>query len=228
MKIAIDKNVFNSHPKLRLVFILAEDINNKVNLKQTQHLLNESVKLTKLIFHKDTIKNHDLIQPWEVAKEDFGKKAKHYHTSVEKLIQNVLKGKKVTSNDTISNIMSYLSLRHIVPFGADDIHKIHNNITFKIASGKERKGILKTLKQGEIYYQDDSQILGTKFDFWKSSKSSLTPHTAHALIHFEFLPPITKEKEQQILAEAKMLIKSSCGGSVKSFVLSKAKKEIEI
>ena len=146
MKISIDKKVFNSYPKLRMAFILAEDIDNKANLQQSKHLLNDSVKLTKLIFHKDTVKNHDLIKPWDIAKADFGKKAKHYHTSVEKLIQNVLKGKKVTSNDTISNIISQISLRHIIPFGADDIYKIHKKITFKVASGKERKGILKSLK----------------------------------------------------------------------------------
>ncbi|MBT3835959.1 hypothetical protein HOD05_01330 [Candidatus Woesearchaeota archaeon] len=226
MKISIEKKVFNAYPKLRLAFILVEDIDNKANLKKTQHLLNDSVKLTKLIFHKDTIKNHDLIKPWDVAKAHFGKKARHYHTSVEKLIQNVLKGKKVTRNDTMSNILSHLSLRHIVPFGADDIHKVHNNLTFKIASGKERKGILKSLKKGDIYYQDDSQILGTKLDYWKSDKTKVKSHTAHALVHFEFLPPITKEKEQQILAEAKYLIKGSCGGKIKSFVLSKRKNSI--
>jgi len=227
MKISIDKEVFKILPKLRLGFILAEDIDNKSNLQKTTHLLNETTKLTKLIFHKDTLKNHDLIQSWEVAKADFGKKAKHYHTSVERLIQDVLKGKKVTSNNTISNIISYLSLKYIMPFSADDLYRIDKKMTFKIASGKERIKLLKNLEKGEIYYKDNSNILGTKMDYWKSSKASLTPYSAHALIHFEFLPPITKEKETQILAEAKNLIQGSCGGKVTSFVLSKAKSEIE-
>src|SRR3989344_6395934 len=121
MNISINKEVFKKlHPELRISLIKIENFDNQQKLKESRHLLHEMESLVRLTFNRDTPKTHHLIQPWEAAKQEFGKKARHYHTSVEKLLLKVLKGKSSAGNDVLSNLLAYISLKQIIPVSADD------------------------------------------------------------------------------------------------------------
>tara|TARA_Y100000310_G_scaffold295459_1_gene326789 strand:+ start:4837 stop:5526 length:690 start_codon:yes stop_codon:yes gene_type:complete len=224
MKISLDKSVFeNLHPKFTILFLQIKDIDNKSKLKESKHLLKEVKELTKLTFNKDTVKNHHLISPWEVAREEFGKKAKHYHTSVEKLLKKTLSNKSVTGNNVITNLINYLQLRYIMPISADDYYKIDSKLEFKTSTGREKRGMLKRLHKNDLYYRDNSEILATNLDYWHSQRTSLSTFSNSALIHFLILPPLTKSKVKDIAKEAEKLIKAFCGGKTKSLLLDRRK-----
>jgi len=216
MKITIKPEVFKKfHPKLKAVFILAEGIDNKSNAKKTNHLLAEMQKAILLTFNKDTFKSHNLISPWETARQEFGKKAKHYHTSVELLLQKTLRKQKLQAKDTTTALLRYLALKHIIPFGADDPAKIKGDLTFE-------------LKKGDLQYRDAKRILGKKLDYWKNTSTALRPDSTSALIHFEFLPPVSPAKQTEIVAETVELLQTFCGGMVSAGVLDKKKNSVTI
>lgn len=222
MKISIASEVFKKfHPKLRIAFIQVKNINNHKNLQESKHLLKEGEELVRMEFHPETLKNHDLIAPWVAAQKEFGKEAKHYHTSVEKLLRAVLKKKSITAKDTLTNIINYLSLRHIVPIGIDDIKKIKGNLRFNIATGKEKAHLLAFVKKGAFIYHDNFRIIGTKFDYWKSPHTMVDKETKSALIHIEAVPPLTKKELDDLLIEVQNLINSFCGGKSKVFILER-------
>ena len=223
MKISIKKEVFKKFPKIKIALILAENIDNKKKLKESIQLLQEVEQLIRLTFNKETIKNHHLIAPWAVAQEEFGKNAQHHHTSVERLLKNVLTGKSVVTKDVVTNLLRYLALKHIVPLGVDDYQKINGDLTFSLSSGKEKIDVLRKLKKGALIYGDKKNILGTKLDFWKSKKTVLSKNSKSALIHFDILPPIDKKKLDILVKETKDLITSFCDGKVKVVVLNKNK-----
>tara|TARA_Y100000310_G_C20414687_1_gene683710 strand:+ start:19 stop:705 length:687 start_codon:yes stop_codon:yes gene_type:complete len=228
MIIRIKKEVFKKHPELRVAFIVLSNIDNKSKFKESKHLIKENEKLIKLTFNRDTIKNHDLIQPWSVVQQEFGKRAQHYHTSVEKLIQAVLKRKTVATGDSLTNLVRSLSLRYIFPFGIDDLANVEGNIIFDLAKGNERKNVLNKLKPGDLYYKDNKNILGAKLDYWKSNKTKVNSATKLALVHIEALPPINNKDLTHYLQQIKGLVKVFCGGKAKSFVLSKRKNSFKI
>ena len=228
MIIRIKKEVFKKYPQLRVGFIILSNIDNKSKLNGSKHLIKENEKLIKLTFNRDTIKNHDLIQPWSVVQQEFGKKAHHYHTSIEKLIQTILKNKTVATKDSLTNLVRSLSLRYIFPFGIDDLVKVEGNIIFNLAGGNERRNILNKLKLGDLYYKDGKNILGTKLDYWKSNKTKVNSATKMALVHIEALPPISSKDLNYYLKEIKGLVKVFCGGKAKSFVLSRRKSSFKI
>lgn len=229
MKIQLKKEVFsNFNPQLKVAFLLAENIDNTARLADSQHLLKEMEELIRLTFNKDSYKSHDLIKPWDLAKREFGEKAKHYHTNVERLLKTVLQRKTVHTSSVISNLINYLSLKHIIPISVDDLGKIQGDLTFSVSGGKERKVLLKRLKKGEIYYKDDKSILGAKLDYWKSSKTAVSRSTTSALIHLVMLPPVADKKMKEILEETKTLVSDFCGGRVKVFVLDKKKNSVSL
>ncbi len=217
MKITIKPEVFQKlHPKFKVVFILATGIDNKSKVAEANHLLKEVERVTLLTFNKDTFKSHYLVAPWTTAREEFGRKAKHYHTSVEQLLKKVLHYQNITAKDTTSALLRYLALKHIVPVGADDPAKIKGKITFTISAGKK-------IKKGELYYHDDKNVLGTKLDYWKNPRTALSSSSNSALLHFEILPPLTTAKQKELVKEVTELFPAFCGGKVKVMVLDKKK-----
>ncbi len=216
MKLIIKKEVFSTiHPKLSFVFLYGKNVDNKKNLSKAKHLLKDMEKLARLEFTTESSKTHHLISPTMTAREEFGKKAKHYNTSVEKLLESTLSRKKEQIKDTLNALLHYFSLKYIVPLGSDDFSKIKGDVTFSIATGKEK------LKRGTLYYHDQGKILGTKFDYWKNPKTKLTLKSTKALVHLECLPPITETVCKKITTELQELLETFCEGEWKVFILKK-------
>ncbi len=229
MNIEITSDVFSRvHPKLNIVFLHLKNVDNSSKCQEAGHLLHDIDDALRLIFHKETIKNHMLIAPWSVAQQEFGKDAKQYHTSVEHLLKDVLRGKNLLAKNTLTNLVQFISLKYIVPVAVDDCATINGNLHFTTASGKRKIGILRSLKKGEVYYHDDQNILGAKLDFWKNSKTIPTVKTREALIHLELLPPITTEMQKEIVSELKALVEDFCHAKVNVFVLNQKKRKIKI
>jgi len=228
MKVEIKKSVFQKYPQLKVAFISIKGADNRTKIKESVDMLKEIEHLIHLTFNKETIKNHHLISPWSVAQEEFGKEAKHYHTSVERLLKKVLRRQSVKTRTVLTNVVRYVALKDIVPFGVDDMEKVHGGLIFNLASGKEKVGALRSLKKDALYYKDSKSILGTKLDFWKNKKTALTPNSKDVLIHLEALPPIDSKKLTLILNETTALVRNFCGGKVKVVVLSKNKNSASI
>jgi len=211
MNLTLKPEVFQKfHPQLKVAFILAEGIDNKSKAEKANHLLADIQKVVLLTFNKDTVKTHLLLAPWNVAKEEFGKKAKHYDTSVEILLEKTLRRQKLKTRDTATALLRYLALKHLVPFGADDLRKLQGDLNFEI-------------QKGDLRYRDAKKILGKKLDYWKNTLTALKPASTSALIHFEFLPPVSPAKQKEIVTEAVELIQAFCGGKIKTIVLDKKK-----
>lgn len=223
MKITLNKEVFKKYPQLKIAFFHLKKFDNKSKLEESRHLLQEAEQLIRLTFNKETIKNHYLISPWAVAQQEFGKEAKHYNTSVERLMKRVLAKKTVATKDVLTNLVRYIALKNIVPLAVDDLAKVEGDLNFSMAKGGEKVSILKNLKKDALYYRDSKKVLGTKLDYWKSSKTALDNSTTTALVHLEALPPITVKKLNEIIRDAKELLCSFCAGTLNVFILDKKK-----
>ncbi len=218
MNITIQRSVFSRFPQLKVGLLHCTGINNQQNVLKSKQMVREMAQLMRLTYTKDTIKTHHLLSPWTAAKIHFGNPT-HYHTSLEKLLQNILRRKDITTRDTVTNLMYYISLKNLVPISVDDADKIKGRITFRLATGSERKRVLK-LRKGDIFYADQKGPLGAKLEYWKSSRTKLTQHSTSLLIHLDALPPISAKKAREILKELKGLIATFCGGTSKISLLT--------
>lgn len=221
MRITLRKDVFQHfHPQFKVAFLVATSIDNKTHLKDSVHLLQEMEKVIRLTFNKETPLNHHLLSPWAIAKQEFGKKARHYHTSVELLLQKILARKNIVAKDTVTNLVRYLSLKHILPVGVDDRRTLKGNLTFALGS-RDQKQL--RLRKGELYYHDQKGIIGMKLDYWKAPRTALKPSTTSVLLHLEALPPVTAQKLAEVAAEAERLLKTFCNAQTKVLLLDRKK-----
>ncbi|HIJ98248.1 MAG TPA: hypothetical protein VJH68_04220 [Candidatus Nanoarchaeia archaeon] len=229
MKISIKPEVFEKFNKnLKIAFIKVEQVDNQIKVAEARHLLQEVEKLVRLNFHKKQIKDNSFIEPWALAQLEFGGKAHHYHTSVERLLKTVLSGKTVAKTDTIDNILHYIALKYVVPVSVDDFHKIEGDLTFDVVKSAGKKGLLKSLKRGELYYHDAKGILGTQVDYWKNKRTEVSRDSDANLIHLTALPPVTTSDLKKIAQESASMIEAFCSAKTQLFILSRRERSIKI
>jgi DNA/RNA-binding domain of Phe-tRNA-synthetase-like protein len=229
MKISVKPDVFERfNSNLRIAFILVKEMNNFGKVMESKHLLKEVENLARLNFHKDNIKGNSFIQPWALAQLEFEGKAHHYHTSVERLLKTVLSGKSVAKKNTLTNIMRYVALRYLLPYGIDDAHKVEGSLTFDVVKSSGRKGVLGKLKRGDFYYSDTKGVLGTKIDYWKNVRTEVTKKTYVGLVHLVALPPVGIVQLRKIAKETAAIVEAFCEAKTEIFVLSKNDRSITV
>src|SRR3989338_2022725 len=147
MKITSLKNIFKELPQLHLAFLRVQNVDPTNRLSESQHLLQEQEKFMQMMFHKDSKKYHELVSTWTMAMEDTKGKAKHYATSLEKMMKKVLAKKTLTTHNVVENLIHFMALKYLVPIGFDDYDKIRNTLTFTLSKKKE---LVYTDKKGVI------------------------------------------------------------------------------
>jgi DNA/RNA-binding domain of Phe-tRNA-synthetase-like protein len=228
MEIVVQKEVFAKYPELNIIFILAKGIDNSSHLQESETLLAETEDLVRLTHQPDTKKNRFLFSPKKLAEEEFGRKAEHYHTSVERMLQKVTKKKSLRTSLTVSNILHYFSLKYLVPISWDDYRSLQGPMTFSLSTGKEKASLLRRLSKGELYYRDAKGIVGTKLDYWKTSRTAVSKSSSSVLIHLDFLPPVKFSDQDKLISELEDLLKDFCQADSEFFILNKRHNKVKM
>ncbi len=231
-KLAISKAVFDKFPKLKIGIVIAENIDNTGSDAKIYHLLDEIGNLIKLDFTREDIAKHPLISPWRAAYSDFGAKPSSYHCSVESLMKNILKGKGAPKINKAVDISNYVSLKHLVPAGVNDLDKIEGNILLTIAKGTEIFSPLgsKTKEKpdkGEVIYKDNKDVICRRWNWRDADKTKITESAKNVIYYIDALPPVNKTKLKEILADVLDLLGMFCQPEEKKiFILDKNSPEI--
>ena len=233
MKVIISKEILKKFPKLNVGIVVAKDIDNSGSDNKVHHLLEEVEKLIQMNFVPADLAKHPLISPWRTAYSEFGAKPSKYHNSVEALIKSILKGRLIPRINIIVDLYNYLSLKHLVPMGGDDLSGIKGNIKLKIAKGDEKftqlgKKKIENPEKGEVIYMDDEKVLCRRWNWRECDESKITDKTKDVIIYIEGLFPVKKEKVVEICKELVDLIKSFCSGEAKHYVLNNKNNEVEV
>jgi len=233
MKFRIDGKIFESFPGVNIGIVVAKGIENAEPSEEVMALIGERQKEIRENFNTETLSQQPKIDAWRKAYSSFGGKPKKNKCSVEALYRTVLKGDGLRSINKVVNIYNYISLKHMLPAGGDDIDRVEGNIVLKFADGTEsfqelNSEEIKSPKPGEVVYCDGKEVLCRRWNWRECDKSKMTPETKNVALVVEGLPPFSMEEVKAITTELAELVKKHCGGEVKTLILNKEKKEEEI
>jgi len=238
MKFTTSDKIFEKFPGLHVGVVVAKNIDNSGDDKKIFKLLEEVEELIKLDFVPEKsiaveliqkkLAKHKLISVWRAAYEDLGVKPEHYSTNVEAMMVDILQGKTIKKENKLVDCYNYLSLKHIIPLGADDLDKVKGDISLRFATGDENFIGEEKPEKDEVIYADDEGALCRKWNWKECERTKITKETKNAVVYIDGLPPITKDKLEKILKEAKELIEMFCNGSVSYYFLSKFKNSVEL
>ncbi|KKR09048.1 MAG: lysyl-tRNA synthetase, lysyl-tRNA synthetase, class II [Candidatus Peregrinibacteria bacterium GW2011_GWE2_39_6] len=233
MQFKIDDKIFEQYPSLNIGVVVAKGINNTGENTDVLAMLVEQSNSIKSKYDLETLKEVPKIHAWREAYSAFGAKPKKYTCSVENLYRMILEDIHLKHINKIVDIYNYISLKHMVPVGGDDIDKVDGDITLRFATGKEpfirlNSDEIDYPKTGEVIYADNKEVLCRRWNWRECDKSKMTEQTKNVTLVVEGLAPVTKEDVQSIVTELEQLVRNFCGGKILTHVLNRAQKEIEI
>ncbi len=232
MKFKIDDDILKKFPGLNIGIAVAKSIDNTGSNDEIMKLIREREKEIRSNLSTEKLSQNPKIEAWRKAYSSFGAKPKKYKCSVENLYRMILKGIDLKHINKIVDVYNYISIKHTIPLGGDDIDKIEGGIRLKFADGDEPFVELNSQetvhpKQREVVYTDEKEILCRRWNWRECDKSKMTEKTKSAALVVEGLSPFSREDVERIIDELKELVQKYCGGEVQTFVLNENMKEID-
>ncbi len=237
MKFNITNEIFEKFPGLNIGIVVVKGIDNTGINEEVMEMLKKEQERIKANFSTETLSQQPKIEAWRKAYSSFGAKPKKYKCSVENLYRMIINGIELKHYSKLVDIYNFMSIKHMIPMGGDDLDNIeggieNGNIILKIAEGNEAFVELnseetKNPKQGEVVYCDDKEVLCRRWNWRECDKSKMTEQTKNVTLVVEGLPPVTKEEVENIINELAELVSKFCGGEISKFILNQENKEIE-
>lgn len=224
--------VFDRFPNYIRGVVVAEGICNYETPTGLQDLLDKTQQELPQRVSLEGLKEHPKIAPWRDAYKAFGVNPNKFPPSVEALVRQVLKGRAIRSINPVVDIFNYLSLKYLVPCGADDLQKVVGDLRLCYARGDEpfvpfdRQGEVENPKPGEVIYADSEKVLCRCWNWRQGYPTMLTPETKRVAINVDCLG-ISEGEAKAIAEEMARLVEDFCGGKVRLFFLSSRSPEIE-
>ncbi len=232
MQFKISNAVLEKFPTVQIGILTVKGIDNTETNQEILNLIKQEQERIRKEFEKKTLSENERIKCWREAFSLFGAKPKKYRCSVENLYRMTLDDIDLTHINKIVDLYNYISLKHMVPVGGDDLDNIEGNITLKISNGTEQFMELnstetKNPKEGELVYMDDKEVLCRRWNWRECDKSKMTEETKNISLVVEGLV-LSENEIEKIINELKELVIKYVGGETKTFILNKENKETEL
>ena len=120
------------------------------------------------------------IAVWRKTYSAFGAKPKENKSSVENLYRLVLQGVNLRHINKLVDIYSFISLKHMVPVGGEDIDKIEGDVALTFAEPNEPAVLLLGDKEprpphiGEVIYKDNISAICRRWNWREADRTKFT------------------------------------------------------
>jgi DNA/RNA-binding domain of Phe-tRNA-synthetase-like protein len=176
------------------------------------------------------------VAAWRRAYRAFGIKKTSYRSSVERLMKNVLAGTALPAINGFVDAYNAVSLKHVLPSGADDLDRVHGGLAFRYSragddfrdmGALDEKGepLFDPPKQGEVVYADSQKVLCRRWNWRQDARSGIGGVTRRAIVTLQQNGAGDAEAAAKELAA---LIEQECGGRSAITVLDSVRSSVEL
>jgi DNA/RNA-binding domain of Phe-tRNA-synthetase-like protein len=180
------------------------------------------------------VSEHPHVVPWREAYRAFGAKPKDYPSSIENLLRRVLKGHTLPHINTLVDLYNTVSLRHLVPVGGEDLDAVEGDVLLTVAGEDEPPILLlgepepRAPRPGEVIYKDDRGAICRRWNWKEADRTKLTAATRHAFLVIEGLPPVGRDQVERATEELASLVRTHCGGEVRTELIDRGRPEVSL
>ncbi len=230
MKFKINPKIFEDFDKPLIGVIIATGINNQNDHPQIQKLLREAEVTLREKLNNVEISLHPHIAPWRETYRKFGSKPRDFRCSAEALTRVVLRGSEIKKISPLVDLYNLISIKYILPVGAEDLDKMQGDLELTFANGDEDYTPLGEQEndppqKGEVIYRDDFGVICRRWNWREGDRTKITKTTKNAVVVLESVASIPIKEAVEKLAE---LIKKYCGGQISIYYLDHNSPEVDI
>jgi DNA/RNA-binding domain of Phe-tRNA-synthetase-like protein len=176
------------------------------------------------------------IAAWRRAYRAFGIKKTSYRSSVERLVKNVLAGASLPEINGFVDAYNAVSLKHVLPAGADDRDRVIGDLAFRFARDGDEFRDMGALdasgapladppKAGEVVYADGAKTLCRRWNWRQDARSAIGAETRRAVVTLQSngIGDVSVAARELVA-----LLGSECGGRYAVTVLDPASPNVEL
>ena len=230
MKFRVNPKIFEEFDNPVIGVILCSGIDNKDDNLQIQKLLREAENNLKDKLNGIEVSLHPHIVPWRETYRKFGSKPRDFRCSAEALTRVVLRGSEIRKISSLVDLYNLISIKYILPVGAEDLDKMQGDLELTFANGDEDYTPLgeeenDPPQKGEVIYRDNFGVICRRWNWREGDRTKITKTTKNAVVGLESIASIPIKDAVEELAS---LIKKYCGGQISVFYLDKNSQEVDI
>ncbi len=222
----IADEVFTRFPGYVRGVVLAYGVTNGPSPAELVALLRTAEDAVRRTVDPATIAEHPRIRAWREAFRATGAKPSEYRPSIEALVRRAARGDLLPTINTLVEIGTVISLRHLLPAGAHAIDHLTDDLWLRPARGSETFIALdgeavEHPVPGEIILAEGEQVLTRRWVWRQGIATLIQPGTTAVALNIDGLPPVTTEEVAEICRESAALIERFCGGRTRWEILSR-------
>ena len=226
MKFYIEPPVIEKYPDLKVGVLVVKELDNRGSAEEIVQLMEQTFEKIQAHYKDKELAKEPKIMDWREAYKAFGYKPSSYRCSAEALLRRVISGKGLPNINPVVNLYNMISVKYVLPAGADDLGKTEGDIRLAAAQGGEHFVTLgsrkeETAQSGEIIYRDDAEVLCKAWNWRESDKSKITEESQNVSLVIEGLAHTRPGEIKKALQELSGLIQKYCGGKAELYYLDK-------
>ena len=220
MKFKIDHKIFEKFPSLTIGVVICKNLNNSGTQEEVQKEIREQENNIRAKYNTETLSQNPKIDVWRKTYSAFGAKPKENRSSVENLYRLVLQGVNLRHINKLVDIYNFISLKHMVPVGGEDVDKIQGDVVLTFAEPNEPAVLLLGDKEprpphaGEVIYKDNISAICRRWNWREADRTKFTEETKNCFLVIEGLLPVTKQEIEDVTKELQDLVQKFCGGNI--------------
>lgn len=228
MKFKINPKIFTDFDNPVIGVIVVRGIDNKKDHPEIQKMLRTEENNLREKLKNIEVSEHPHIAPWRETYRKFGSKPRDFRCSTEALTRVVLRGSEVRKISTLVDLYNLISIKYILPVGAEDLDKMRGDLELTFAEGSENYTPLgeeenDPPQKGEVIYKDDIGVICRRWNWREGDRTKITKETKNAVVVLESIASISIK---EAVAELADLIKKYCGGEIFVYYLDKNSPQI--
>ena len=225
MEFRIDREVFALCPDVVVGTLVARGVDNRSEPPAVGELLAADTVAARSRIGAAPLRDHPHIAAWRETYARFGAKPSKYLSSIESLLKRAAAG-SVRRISPVVDLYNAISLRFLVPVGAEDLDRLAGDVRLTVAGDDEPavrmlgEADARAPHPGEVIYADDAGAICRRWNWKEAERTKLTPDTTNVLLVIEGLPPVGEPLVRDALDAAADSIRTHCGGDFTIAMLS--------
>ena len=200
MRFEIEKNIFEHFPGMKIVAVVAKDMQPTEHAAKITAALAEAWQIgAAAATAYENPQSHPSIQPWGERMKALHAPRKQFPSSIEALVRRAGKSDMPVSINPLVDFYNAVSLKYLVPAGGFDLDALDNDLQLRFSQQGDTFLALDseeeiTVPKGEVSYACGTIII-TRHFVWKQAKHAiLMPGSKNVIFVSEVLgelPPPT-------------------------------------
>ena len=231
MKLYLAPEIVRKFPDYVMFTVVARGINNDVEADSLKALLAEEIATVRALGQNAAA--HPRIASWREAFRRFGADPDQYPPSVQNLVQMACEGREIPYYNPVVTLSNYISLKYLVPSGADDLGCVVGDLGVRLAQGDEiyvpiGSNEVEPVAPGEVIWADARKVMCHRWIWRQGEHTKVTRQTRDITMNIDILPPATREEGERAVQELIALLHRYCGGEITYNVLDRGYRQEEM